>query len=138
MLSKDWKNWDLFLAVVALAYNPTRHTVTGYSSFFLTQGREAILPVQRYLDEPRLDLESRRWLNRLWKARVHVYEKHAAHAVECKEWLQNLDALLPIGAIVAVKLNPQDRSDYSSKFGPLYMGPWVTTQKGSQTGKRIV
>ena len=72
LVSEDGKNWDLFLAAVALAYNSTPHTVTGYSPFFLTHGREVVLPVQRYLDEPRLDLESRRRLSRLWKARVHV------------------------------------------------------------------
>ena len=114
LVSEGGRDWDLFLAAVALAHNSTPHTVTGYSPFFLTHGREAVLPVQRYLDEPRMDLESRRWLSRLWKARVHVYEKHAVQADKCKEWVQNSDALLPIGTIVAEKLNPQDQTDYSN------------------------
>ena len=129
LVSEDGREWDLFLAAVALAYNSTPHTATGYSPFFLTHGREAILPVQRYLDEPRLDLESRRWLSRLWKSRVYVYERHAAHASACKEWVENSNAMLPIGTIVAVKLNPQDKTDYSSKLGPLYMGPWVVVER---------
>ena len=58
-----------------------------------------------------------------------MYERHAVHADKCKEWVQNSNALLPVGAIVPVKLNPQDQSDYSNKFGPLYMGPWVVVER---------
>ena len=61
LVSEDGRDWDLFLFAVALAYDSTPHSVTGYYPFFLTHGREAVLPVQRFLDEPRLDLESRRW-----------------------------------------------------------------------------
>ena len=127
--NKDGRDWDLFLSAVALAYNTTPHTATGYFPFFLMHGRKAMLPVQRFLDEPRPDLESISWLSRLWEARVSVYERHAVHAVEKREWVETPDTLLPVGTIVAVKLNPQDRSDYSSKLGPLYMGPWVVVER---------
>ena len=131
LVSEDGKNWDSFLSAVALGYNSTPHTATNYSPFFLLHGREAVLPVQRYLDEPRVDLESRRWLSRLWKARVSVYERHAVHAEERRKWLENSEALLPVGTIVAVRLNPQDRSEYPNKFGPLYMGPWVVVERST-------
>lgn len=54
LVNEDGKNWDLFLSVFALAYNSTPNTVTEFSTFFLLHGRETLLPVQRYLDEPRL------------------------------------------------------------------------------------
>ena len=65
LVSEDGRDWDIFLSAVALAHNTTRHIATGFSPFFLTQGREAVLPVQRYLDEPRLDPTSGQWLKRL-------------------------------------------------------------------------
>lgn len=66
LVSEDGRDWDLFLSAVALAYNSTPHS-TGYSPYVLVHGGEDRLPVQKYLDEPRLDLESRRWLARLWR-----------------------------------------------------------------------
>lgn len=57
-----------------------------------------MLPVQRYLNEPRLDfLEFRRWLSPLRKARGNMHERHMRHATECKERLENSNALLPVG-----------------------------------------
>ena len=50
LVSEDGRDWDLFLSAVALAYNSTPHTVTGFSPFFLAHGRETMLPGQRYLD----------------------------------------------------------------------------------------
>ena len=60
---------------------------------------------------------------------MSVYERHAVHATKCKEWLGESETLLPAGTIVSVKLNPQDKSDFSNKFGPLYMGPWVVVER---------
>lgn len=88
LVSENGREWDLFLSAVTLAYNFTPRTATGYSPFFLTHRRDAVLPVQRFLDEPRLDIESRRWLIRLWKARVNVYDRHAAGAAKRKEWMK--------------------------------------------------
>lgn len=65
-------DWDLSLPAVALAYNSTPDVATGYSPFFLTKGREATLPVQRFLDEPVLDPVLLMGLRRLWVERVSV------------------------------------------------------------------
>ena len=51
------------------------------------------------------------------------------HAEERIKWLENLEALLPLGTIVAVRLSPQDGSEYPNKLGPLYMGPWVVVER---------
>lgn len=120
LVSEDAGEGDLVLSAVALAYASMPHTATGFSPFFLLHGRKAVLPVQQYLDEPRLDSELRRWHSRFWKARVNLHERHAT---ESKEWLVNSNALLPVGTIVAVKLNMQDKAEYPNKFGPSYMGP---------------
>lgn len=93
-----------------------------------------MLPVQRCLDKPRINLEFRRWLRGLWKERVKVYERHMKHAVECREQLGSFSALLPVGTNVAVELDPQNKAEYPDKFGPLYMGPWVVVKR-STNGK---
>lgn len=117
---------DLFLSAVALAYSTTPHSATRYTHFFLIHERKAVLPVQRYLDNPCLDMQSKQRLSRLQQAHVHVYEKHAVHANECSEWLKKSNKFLLVGTTTAVKLNPQDKADLSNEFGPLcgpYMGP---------------
>lgn len=55
-----------------LVINLLRMWAEGSASFFMLHGREAVLPVQRYLDEPPLDLKSKKWPSQLWKVRVHV------------------------------------------------------------------
>lgn len=96
---------------VALASNSTFHIVRGLLPFFLLHERKVVLLVQKYLDEPRLDSEFRAWLSRLWKAPVAVFEKPAVHAKECKEWPTSFDSLLPVGAMLSVRLNPQDKAN---------------------------
>lgn len=60
-----------------------------------------------------------------------VYERHAVYAMERKKWLHNSNARLPVGTILVVKLNPQDETDQSSKFGQFFyhMGPWVVVER---------
>lgn len=99
-----------------------------YSRFFLLRGREAGLPVQRYLDESLRLLESRRWLSQLWRARVNVYG-HARHAAERKERLESSNALLPALTLVGVRLNSPDSAVYSNRRGPLYPGQWLALEQ---------
>lgn len=54
-----------FLSFVAFGYNFTPYVSTEFSPLLLLHGRGAVLPVQRYLDEPRLDLK--RWPCRMLK-----------------------------------------------------------------------
>lgn len=72
LVAEDGRDWNLILSAVALAQNSTPHVATGVSPYFLTHGREAIMPIQRHLDEPRLDGTARLWLQRPWKARIRV------------------------------------------------------------------
>lgn len=44
-IKSDGSDWDERLAAVCFAYNTSKHSVTGYSPFFLAHGREARLPV---------------------------------------------------------------------------------------------
>ena len=74
LVGEDGRDWVLILPAVALAHNSTPHVATGFSLYFFSRGREAVLPVQRHLDETRLDSTSKQWLCRLWRSRVLVYE----------------------------------------------------------------
>ena len=129
LVSEDGRDWDLFLSAVALAHNSTPHVATGYSPFFLTQGREAVLPVQRHLDEPRLDPTSSQWLRRLWKSRVCVYETQMQLEKQRKEMARKTDTPLPEGTLVMIRLTPQEKAAYPGKFVPLYKGPWVLVER---------
>lgn len=54
LVDGDGKERERQLQAVASAHNPTSRTATGFSPFFLAHERD-VLPVQRCLDEPRLD-----------------------------------------------------------------------------------
>ena len=74
LVGEEGPDCDLFLPAVAVAHSTTPHVATSFSPFFLSHGREAVLPVQRHLEEPRLDPTSKQWLYWLWRSRVLVYE----------------------------------------------------------------
>ena len=57
LVGEDGRDWDLFLPA-PLAHSTTPHVATVFSPVFLSHGREAVLPVQRRIDEPRLDSTS--------------------------------------------------------------------------------
>ena len=129
LVAEDGRDWDLYLSAVALAHNSTPNVATGFSPFFLVHGREALLPVQRHLDEPRLDATARLWLSRLWKARVAVYEAQLWLEAKRKEVLKTSTSAAPVGALVMVRLTPQDKAAFPAKFAPSYMGPWVVVER---------
>ena len=106
--SEDGCDWDVHLEAVPFAHNETPHTSTNHSPFFLVHGREAVLPIQRHLNTPRLDAPSRGWLARLWASRVHVYRADVQEIRRRKRFLEEQGAILPKGTIVAVKLTPAD------------------------------
>ena len=58
-VAKYDKQWDLFIHSSLFAYRTTKHSVTKQTPFFLTYGRQAILPVeleiQTYPEEPITD-----------------------------------------------------------------------------------
>ena len=125
LVSEDGKDWDLFLPAVAMAHNATPHIATGYSPFFLTQGREAPLPVQRHLEEPRLDATSHRWLSRLWRSRILAYEAQMEVERKRRKLTQDPNNILPPGTMVMMELTPKEKGKYPGKFVPSYKGPWV-------------
>ncbi len=44
-LSEETDYWDEFVDSVLIAYHTTKHSATGITSFLLTYGREAVLPI---------------------------------------------------------------------------------------------
>ena len=94
LVREEKKYWDLLLPAVAFGYNTTPHTAIGHSPFFLVHGREAVLPVQRHLDEPKLKNESEKWLHRLWHARMEVYESHMEHEQKCGRYFERFKSFL--------------------------------------------
>ena len=128
LVSEDGRDWDVHVQAVAFAHNSTPHTSTKYSPFYLLHGREAVLPIQRHLDMPVLDTTSRKWLDRLWKARMDVYRVHLEMTKKRREILDSPGVRLPNETIVAVKLTPTDLQGLSSKLAPKYAGPWVVVE----------
>ena len=60
---------------------------------------------------------------------MHAYEAHILHEQKRREMLVNSNAVLPIGTLVLLRLNPQDRLKYPAKFAHNYMGPWVIVER---------
>ena len=130
LVAEDGANWDLFLPAVALAHNSTPNLGTGYSPYFLVHGREPLLPVQRYLDEPRLDLTSQQWLSRLWRARVQVYEAQLRLERRLQRAFDKSNTQVPEGSLVMLYLTSYDKScERIAKFRPVAMGPWVVVER---------
>ena len=48
-VSKDQKDWDIFLNHIVFAINSSVQETTGYSPFYLLYGREALLPLEAEL-----------------------------------------------------------------------------------------
>lgn len=128
LVDEDGRDWDTHLQAVALAHNSTPSTATGHSPFFLEHGREAVLPVQRHLDEPRLEPVARQWLSRLWRARVACYRANMREHEERKKLLSQVKVVYPPGSVVAVKLTPHEIRQLPTKFAPEYTGPYVVKE----------
>lgn len=131
LVSEDGRDWDLYLSAVALAHNSTPHRVTGYSPFFLVNGREAVMPIQRHWDEPNLEPTAKHWLKRLWKARVHTYEMQIRLEDKKNRALANSNSLVPVGALVMVRATASDMAYFVKKFAPTFIGPWVVVERFS-------
>lgn len=56
-VSEKGRELGLFLSSVAFGYSSTPHVGTEFLPLLLLHGREVVLLVQRYLDEPSLDPE---------------------------------------------------------------------------------
>ena len=55
--SRDQKDWDVSLQMLAFAYLTTKQESTGYSPFFLLYGRDARLPVEVTLRMPSFGID---------------------------------------------------------------------------------
>ncbi|PHJ23239.1 hypothetical protein CSUI_002914 [Cystoisospora suis] len=99
-----------------------------FSPLSLTQGREGILPVQRHLDEPRLDTTFRLRLRRLWRARLSTHEAQMQEKTRRKRLIDEHGPRVPAGSVEAIKLSPHEKASYSAKFFPKYAGPWVVVE----------
>lgn len=75
----------------------------GLSTYFLLHGREADFPVQRDLNKPWLKGTARLWLQRLWKARIMVYEAQHWLEGQRRNVLVKSTALVPISLLVMVR-----------------------------------
>lgn len=129
LVSEGRSDWDRYLQAVAFAHNSTPSVTTGYSPFFLTYGREAVLPVQRHLDEPRLDGVARDWLSRLWRSRAAVYESHIRESRRKEALLRESGSTLPVGSVVAVLNTPTDLQDTTvRKLALKYSAPWIVVE----------
>ena len=42
---------------------------------------------------------------------------------------QKADTPLPVGTLVMIKLTPQEKAAYATKFAPIYKGPWVIAER---------
>ena len=131
LVGEGGRDWDLFLPAVVLAHSTTPHIVTGFSLFFLSHGREAVLPVQGHLGEPRLDSAFKQWLYRLWRSRVLVYEAPMQLEEKRRKFVESFSTSVPVGTLVLAKLTQQDKADCPGKFVPSYMGPGVMVEQFS-------
>ena len=120
-------DWDFALQAAALAYRATPHTVTGFSPFFLVTGQEAVLPLSREWNEPALCLSGVAWLEALWRCREAVLKAHRQVAEVNERLVKEQGTGLLEGAIVALKLNKEERR-CEGKMAPLYQGPYEVTR----------
>ena len=58
-----------------------------------------------------------------------VYEAQAREEERRRKVVECSTTRVPVGSLVLVRLSPQDRADYPSKFVPSFMGPWVVVEQ---------
>lgn len=102
--------------------NFTTKLARKFFPFFLVLCREALLLVQRHVDEPRLDATARPWLSHLRTARVAVYGTQLWLEIKQKDVLATSTSTVLVGALVMVRLALQDKAAFPAKFAPSYMG----------------
>lgn len=115
LISKEKTDWDVQLPAVSLAYNSTPPSATRWLLFFLSKSKEAVLPIQRHLDELRLDLVVRKWLSRLWKSRLAIVEGHKRET-DKKRRLSGERGTVLIRTIIAVQLSFRELEQHPAKF----------------------
>jgi hypothetical protein len=139
MLSKfvcdDHSDWDVQLPFTVAAYNAARHSVTGYSPFFVLFGREPRLAMEAGLPEAETppgsvhELVQRRvaaepGLTQLIQGRIRL----AGERSKVRHDLERDTTLFEIGDLVLVR-RPIRQVGRSEKLLPRYDGPYEVTQR---------
>ena len=136
-VAKYDKQWDLFIHSSLFAYRTTKHSVTKQTPFFLTYGRQAILPVeleiQTYPEEPITDRNLDDALIRRTHDLIGITVEARITAKERIKLSQDLqkerhDKKIKSRSFqkddLVLEFRSQDQNIYGDKFRPKWDGPY--------------
>ena len=127
LVAKGGRNWDTLLGPVLFAYRTTPHSSTGVSPFYLTYGRDPVLPTALDFHAPAvrypvIETEYGKELAKELKQARQLAKKQIQSAQHSQKKFydkRSKDVELKIGDRVMLKVEPQFKLDR------LFKGPFV-------------
>ena len=126
LVAKGGRNWDTLLGPVLFAYRTTPHSSTGVSPFYLTYGRDPVLPTALDFHAPAVKypvIENGKELAKELKQARQLAKKQIQTAQHNQKKFydrRSKDVELKIGDRVMLKVEPWFKLDRSFK-GPFVM-----------------
>lgn len=128
-INKNQTDWDEWIDFALMAYRTTPHSVTGYSPYFLTHGREAKLPSKIIKEDISKDL-SEEVVNHLSEA----YKKSRESIIKQKEKSKKYydtktqNKVFEPGNLVLL-YDPTVKRGRSKKLKKPWLGPYKVLKK---------
>ena len=141
--SKDTLNWDDYIGNAVLAYNSTRHSVTGFEPNRLMISRNVYVPEDLMVpDDPRIQPQfANDYINRMAKEMRFCYalvrERLQRAATAMKRYYDRKAYLYPYTEGDAVRLRKFRLNKGTKKFEDYYDGPYYVIDVLGETTFRI-
>jgi hypothetical protein len=135
--------WDDFLNAALFACRIRKHATTGFSPFYLTYGREPLLPgdeLQPYIDK--LTMADQRTVDDITSREVEALRQNRAAAEFRMKAVANRDKIKWDAAIkkTTYELGDKVLLTHEGRFGlePRFKGPYIVLKTNDETGTYLL
>lgn len=141
-INKDQTDWDEWIDYALMAYRTTPHSVTGYSPYYLTHGREARLPTEIITGEISTDLSEEDYIQGIVTNLHKAYQEARSNILRNKETskryydLGSQNKVFAPGDLVLM-YDPTVKRGRSKKLKKPWLGPYKILEKLSDVNYKI-